>query len=538
MCGRTCFVLFALASTLGISCGADSGLYLEGTEEASNKSQRDRCAGASEEEIIYKAWELDSCLQDVVSELVRQAIYGQSVDARISALARLISPLHIRRVTYQRGIMEIIEGALTKGTEEQKSVAFMLLTQAPGFRGSGDYLIPVLLHLLRNDEESEWHPHIAHTLGWIGVRSGGVVPELIRAYYSARERKHDNLQAEAGLALARLRVKDVIAELTRDAKSESPLVRLSAVKGLGLYRTLPADAIEALCVAAKNDPESAVRAEAITSLGSYELGEHDLTIEAILSALEDKEPKVRRATINAAEKLEIANEDVIMKLVEMEIAHERDKPRDFWLLVDLKNALVAAGNEGIPVFRNILWNAEAEEYRKRTLAAEVLSRVSAEGVKVLVETVKEDKGKGFAMQRAIIAMERAHAYADLAEPALIDALKEKKWSYWAVRSLINLTYKSARGYAVIAQVIQDPAYDEHARRSALFAIGPRQAEHPEIEAALRIAAQDKNPFISSRSKELLQQLEHKRRQKDDPVKSGDQWIGDRQQESNGGNHQD
>lgn len=442
-----------------------------------------------------KALDINLDLQKAVSDLVRLAIYGKNAEVRWSSLITAAWTIGIEKAYDPDAVAGIIGDAIISGTREQKTAALTLLSESGEV---GKPLIPLLVLILRTDP-NDFGPQAANALGRIGTGVGGVVPELLEAYKHAGEINNSAMRAQAALALGRLRTREIIGALVKDTTSQLPSVKLSAVMALGLYSTIPDDAIRSLCVVAKSERRETIKSEAIKALSNYDCGQKALVTEVILDGLGDKSPVVRRSAITAVRKLRISNANVLEKLINI-----ASTTTNALLYVNVVDALAGSGDDGIPVFRQVL---KRGEYKRKTVAAEVLARISTEAVKVLVDS--HLNGEPHEEWVATEAMGKADAYVDLVEPVLLSVLERNYMSYHALNAITRLKYKSNRWIKTLCKIIRDSTYGIPTRDQALRVICDFGLEGPDIEEALGIASRDENADIANRSKELLEALKRK-----------------------------
>jgi HEAT repeat protein len=433
-------------------------------------------------------------MQMSVPDLVRLAIYAQNEEVRAAALGIVLWTVGLDTAFYPGEVYDTIEDALLSGTEEQKQVAFFILSESDDFAAG---LIPMLLHIVRNDPNG-FGPQAAHVLGQTGWRKAAIVPELLAAYRRARDSNNVAMRAGATYALGRFQVAEVLSQLVEDTTSEIFSVRLGAVNSLGHYAEAPDSAIEALCSVVENEPNQIIKSEAVKSLANLNRGQNALVAQAMLDALDDERPIVQRATITTIRRLKISNANVLEKLINMA------PTTNALLYYEVMDALEASGDDGIPVFRQVLKNGE---YEKKTVAAEVLARISANSVKVLVDS--HLNGEFAEAHVATTALGKAHALVHMVEPVLLNALERNYQSYHALRALVMLQYKSNRWVSTVAKIVRDPTYDEPTRTQALRVIREFELTGSQIENALEIAAQDENTDLSAEAKGLLKQLNRK-----------------------------
>jgi len=288
----------------------------------------------------------------------------------------------------------------------------------------------------------------------------------------------------------------------KETQSKYPSLKIRAITGLGFYQAVPEDATKALCRAVKSESDESIKVEALKALSNHNCGENALVAQAILNGLEDKSTMVRRCAITATGKLKMSDEAVLKKLVDMAA-----KTRNALLYIDIREALVASGDNGIPALRRIL---KDENYEQKKVAAEALVRISADGVRVLIESHLH--GGAHENWVATETLGTADAYVDLAEPVLLKALENNYLSYMALNAIAELKYKTGRWIETLCKIVRDPTYDEPTRKQALALIRDKELSGPQVEEALRMASRDKDVDIAKLGKELLELIEKKGKQ--------------------------
>lgn len=458
-----------------LSVGAPFILVSASAGNAESQKQRPKeAAGGIKEQVDFKGLAASALkLRKAIPDLVRIALGPGDQKLRTDALASIFT-LGIRSAYDPEEVCRIIGDVIRKGDRASKLMAFQLLFQ---FGTEGEPLIPMLIRLLRLD--NELRPLAARALGLIGVRPG-VTAELLTAY-EVQGKQDANLRAEAGLALARLRVRRAIGGLLKDMKSQNEFVRLNATKGLGLYPAIPAAAVDALCTAAK-DNDRQVRAEAITSLSKCgSLGGDVANVMAI--GLVDHDERVRFAAVRAVERTGIASKKIIETLLRVVQQHEK-----YELAREGMNALIAAGAFELPTLERIL---RTGDFNSKLAVAKAMARVSERGVRILVDVMSTEWGQ--AADAATLGLGEAYAFADVAEPALLKALGNKELSFHALIAVARLGCDKELLERPLTRIIEgEGRFDQATRKHALMTVRILHVRGRRLEKALAKAAKSKD----------------------------------------------
>jgi len=457
--------------------------------EAKNLDVTDRAAGVDRVEEIM---ELYDGLQEAVPELTSLAIHGQNEDVRYSASHYLIYVVGVETASNPGAVTRLVEKAIQEGTQEQQDAAWTLTAESGELAKD---LIPLLVHELR-DEHSLYRAAAARALGQSKVRAR-VVPELLHVYESCDENNDVLLRAEAGWALAKLGILDSVGGLVNYIQHRDAAIRFSAVEALGYYESLPDEAVIPLCKVAKNDANEFIRAKAVESLSHCAAPVPECVRQVLLNSLQNRSTWIREASINAVKELRLFDPKISKSLINIAVSTRR-----FFVYEKVQDAMVASGDECIEFFVDVFENGESKESQ---VAAEVLASVSAKGVEELSKSIFDWSVLHSAT--GIEALGKAHAYADIVQPVLEEAINRKVFAYLAIKALDRLKYKKSDRYIeTLCNVVKNSTHDNLTRMEALSIIRASKLKTPEVLVALEAASDDSDEEVADASRELLRVL--------------------------------
>lgn len=441
---------------------------------------------AEQEKVIDAIQESQEGLREMLPSLMATILKSDKEELRAKATGAA------RTIGWRNASEDVVDGlidALRYGTRLQKIRALMILEE---MGPKGRPAAPHLRYMLRSEDE-----HVigaSSVLGSIGDRSA--IPELLSFCKSHRD--VPVARGEAVLALARLGARQIIPLLTRDLRSQSPVLRCFAAMALAELGALPPPTVKALAEVCR-DKDARVRTNALRAIaGSGQVDKS--TLGVISRGLDDTEPGVQKAAVAAALAMRIHSEDVIAKLF-----RKCDS--------NIPSVAIAAAPalEGIgrPAVGFLSLTLRSGSIQQRALAADLLARIPPDGLRALAAAAASGEF------RAAIAAVRGMGAADPTKeaeeafmPVLLRMLSERSFHVQCMEVIESLKLSSPDVIKALSVILLDEGEPVLNRTLAVDVLAGF-AKSAAARTALEKAAKSGNADVAKAAAEALKSAQKK-----------------------------